>query len=211
VGYKEFFGREFIVSPAVLCPRPETELLVECALESVAGRESVSFIDLGTGSGCIAVTVAAELARCGVAFEGLAVDQSQAALQIAEQNAARHVQAGALCFQRSNWFKSVLPEMRFDLILSNPPYVEEGAGYSPELAHEPSAALYAAEGGLSEYRTIFATLENYIAADSIALFEIGNSQAAALETLAREIFRSACHISVKKDLAGHDRVLQIRF
>jgi len=160
VGHREFFGREFAVSPAVLIPRPETELLIEIALAKVgACRPAVSthpefrfaagernsrqtesgaarILDLGTGSGCIAITLALEMPRVQVS----AVDASAAALMVASHNAERH--GAKLRLLQSDWF-AALDRERFDLIVANPPYI---AAADPHLAagdlrHEPSSAL----------------------------------------------------------------------
>lgn len=210
-GSKEFYGRDFLVSPAVLCPRPETELLIEAALAAISDCGSVSFLDLGTGSGCIAITLAAECSGQGLNCKGLAIDASEPALEVARQNAATLVSQMDLRFQYSNWFSTITPGSKFDLIVSNPPYVEDDAGESPELAFEPASALYAGPAGLNAYRSIFSGISDFVTAESIALFEIGSTQGTAVSELAREMLGPACQLSVKQDLAGLDRLLEIRF
>lgn len=149
LGEKEFFGHLFAVSPAVLVPRPETELLVELALRRIDARATARILDLGTGSGCIAISLAVQ--RPDV--EVVATDASAAALQIARLNAARH-QVHNVRFQLGNWFAALPEPSHFDLIVGNPPYVATGDPHLDDLRHEPSLALLSGENGLTDLRTI---------------------------------------------------------
>ena len=148
IGQREFFGRDFIVTPATLIPRPETEILVETALEALPAA-GVAFADLGTGSGCIAVTLCAE--RPG--WRGIALDRSGRALSVAGRNARRHDTAGRLAFVRGDFLAPCLAPESLDLVVSNPPYVSltEYAALSPEVRDfEPVTALvpsFADDGG----------------------------------------------------------------
>lgn len=199
LGEREFWGRSFEVAPGVLIPRPETELLVEWALELLAGRDNAAVIDLGTGSGCIAVTLAAERPDLRVC----AVDTSADALPIAARNAARWAPDVELI--RSNWFDAVDPRRRFDLIVSNPPYI---AAHDPhleagDLRFEPSQALASGREGLDAIRLIAACAGARLATGGWLLVEHGWQQAGAV----REIFAAAGLVDIlsRRDLAGIER------
>lgn len=197
LGGKEFFGRGFRVTPAVLVPRPETELLVELALEKLppGGRA----LDLGTGSGCIAITLALERPDCAI----LAVEQSAAALALARENAA---QLGArLGFCSGSWY-AALPEgtEKFDLIVSNPPYVAEGDPHLAALMHEPVGALVSGADGLADIRRIVAGAPAWLKPGGWLMFEHGWDQGEACRgLLARAGFRE---VQTRADLAGIGRV-----
>lgn len=209
-GKKEFYGRDFITTPAVLCPRPETELLIESAIAKCRlFNKPIRFIDLGTGSGCIAITLIAELQAAGYEVYGTAVDCSAAALLVAYQNARLHGVTQNINIIRSNWFDSVAPE-GFDLLVANPPYIPYGKGSSPELNFEPEGALYADENGLAAYRTIFKQLPHYVKTGSVILFEIGFDQGGILLEQSKKDVPLSVTATLHKDLAGHDRVLELQ-
>ena len=200
IGYREFWGRRFRVTPDVLDPRPETETLIEQALK-VGGQR---ILDLGTGSGAIALTLACELPSAEVT----ATDISDVALEIARENA---VQLGAerVNFLRTDWWDGL--SGAFDLIVSNPPYItaSEMEILSPDVKNwEPHLALTPGGDGLNSYRQIAAQLSNYLAPGGTALFEIGHEQGAAVS----EIFLDAGCSSVQifSDLGGRDRVVAIK-
>lgn len=177
-GRRLFWGREFAVTADVLDPRPETETLVAAALEAPFAR----LLDLGTGSGCLIVTLLAErpVAR------GLGTDLSAAALAVARANAARHGVAGRVEFRRADWFSGV--EGRFDLIVANPPYIPaaELAGLSPEVRlWEPRAALTPGADGLAALRAILAGAAARLQPGGRILLEVGAGQGAAVVALAR--------------------------
>lgn len=204
VGVKEFYGIDFEVSPAVLVPRPETEHLVEIALESVPSAGEVRFLDLGTGSGCIAIAFALELRRRGRTVRGLAVDRSAAALQIAVRNVARHGLADLITLRASDWFSAIDVDERFDLIVSNPPYIAPGdTAVSPELRFEPAGALYAEERGLADLRRILVDGPRWLRPGGSIVCEFGSTQRGELESFqpALEFF---------PDLARCDRILRLR-
>lgn len=201
IGEREFYGRRFKVSGDVLDPRPETETLIEAALAEPFG----SVLDLGTGSGCILVTLLAERPRA----VGMGVDLSEAACLQASANAVLHGVEDRADIRKSDWFAAV--EGRFDLVVSNPPYISraEMDAVQPELArHEPRMALTDEEDGLSAYRTIAARARDVLAAGGRVLVEIGATQAAPV----REIFARAgwTALEVIPDLDGRDRVVQAR-
>ena len=192
-GLRAFWGREFIVTPDVLDPRPETEHLIEAALET----DFASVLDLGTGSGVILATLLAE--RPGA--EGLGADLSPSALTVARQNLDRHAPRGNLV--QSDWFDAV--SGRFDLIVSNPPYIAAGemAGLAPELSFEPRIALTDEGDGLTAYRIIAAKAAGHLTEQGRLIVEIGTGQGAAVA----ELFRAAGlkDVEIRRDLADHDR------
>lgn len=198
-GSRLFWGREFLVTPDVLDPRPETEALVAAALEEPFAR----VLDLGTGSGCLLVTLLAE--RSGAKGQGL--DLSPAALAVAERNAARHGVAGRAAFAVSDWL--VAGEGRFDLIVSNPPYIaaEEMPGLEPEVRdHEPRMALTDEGDGLGAYRTILAGAASHLAPGGRLILEHGATQADAVAVIGQENgFASPRHVL---DLDGRRRAVQ---
>lgn len=199
VGHREFFGREFAVSPAVLIPRPETELLIEIALAKVGADGAARILDLGTGSGCIAITLALEMSRVQVS----AVDASAAALMVASNNAERH--GAKLRLLQSDWFAALDGE-RFDLIVANPPYI---AAADPHLAagdlrHEPFAALASGADGLDAIRRIIAAAPAHLTADGQLWLEHGYDQAEAVWALLTAAGLS--DIEQYRDLAGIVRV-----
>jgi release factor glutamine methyltransferase len=207
LGEQEFYGLRFEVSPAVLIPRPETELLVEQALLELTRRDSRRrVLDLGTGSGCVIVSLASELVRRGLRAELTAVDKSADALAVAKRNASRHPGGDAIRFLQSNWFSSLSGEV-FDLVVGNPPYVEEGSlEVSREVHFEPEAALYSGPQGTDDIFRILGEAPRYLAPGGVVLLECGYRQGcvASDERFASDFSAR----SVIKDLAGKDRVLR---
>lgn len=199
VGYREFFGREFVVSPAVLIPRPETELLVEVALAGMAASESSRILDLGTGSGCIAITLALESCSAKVS----AIDSSEAALTLARHNA--ELLGGHVDFLLSDWFGSLGGE-RFDAIVANPPYIAASDRHLAEgdLRCEPLAALSGGADGLEALRHIIAAAPEHLTPAGAIWLEHGYDQADAV----RELLAAAglTGIEQHRDLAGIARV-----
>ncbi|MEM9969195.1 MAG: peptide chain release factor N(5)-glutamine methyltransferase [Pseudomonadota bacterium] len=198
IGKRAFYGRDFGVSRAVLDPRPETEVLIDSALS--APFESV--LDLGTGSGCILITLLAEQTHAW----GIGVDLSEAACLEASANAVRHAVQERAEILQSDWFERV--EGRFDLIVSNPPYLraEEMASLAPELRdHEPRLALTDEADGLSVYRLLAAHAQQYLTAEGRLLVEIGWQQGQAVPA----IFRDAgwADVTLARDLDGRPRVV----
>lgn len=197
-GSREFYGREFAVSPAVLIPRPETELLVELALARLPQRARV--IDLGTGSGCIGITLAAESAGLQV----LLVDAAAAALEVAHGNAQRWAPANTALLA-SHWYEAV-DGARYDLIISNPPYIAEGDAHlaQGDLRFEPRSALAAGGDGLADIRQIIDGARDHLQPGGWLLFEHGYDQAAACAALLDAAgFRERI---AERDLAGIVRV-----
>lgn len=216
LGEREFRGRRFMVSPAVLVPRPETERLVEAALErlppvAASGSGSPSHdaarrprvLDLGTGSGAIAVTLALERPD----LEVIATDASAEALALARANAVALGAAGNVRFAAGDWW-AALPDgaPRFELIVSNPPYVADGDPHllDPALRHEPRAALAAGARGLDAIDAIVAAAPRHLAPGGWLLIEHGHDQGAAVrERLARAGLRE---VATLRDLQGLERI-----
>ncbi|MFV1464945.1 peptide chain release factor N(5)-glutamine methyltransferase [Phaeobacter sp. JH18-32] len=198
IGEREFYGRRFKVSGDVLDPRPETETLIEAALAEPFSR----VLDLGLGSGCILVTLLAEQR----AATGVGVDLSEAACLQASANAVLHrVEARAEILQ-SDWFSAV--EGKFDLIVSNPPYIalDEMSELSDEVrAHEPEMALTDGGDGLGAYRTIAADLGDHLAAGGRVFLEIGPTQGTAVSDLL--LSAGLKEVRILPDMDGRDRVV----
>jgi len=197
LGLKAFYNHEFRVSADVLDPRPETETLVAAAL----GLPFDRVLDLGTGSGCILVSLLA--ARPGA--RGVGTDISEAALAVARENADRLGVAGRCEFLCSDWFEGV--DGRFDLIVSNPPYISasEMATLAPELRFEPRTALTDGGDGLSAYRAIAAGAGAHLAPGGRLMVEIGWRQGPAVAEMMRQAGLGA--VRILPDLDGRDRVV----
>ncbi len=181
VGSREFFGRPFRVSPDVLIPRPDTERLIELALAQIPPEQAVDVLDLGTGSGCIAITLARERPLARVT----AVDRSPAALAIAQRNAESL--GASVEFLASDWF-SALAGRHFDLVVSNPRYI---AAADPHLARgdvrfEPLSALAAGPDGLDDLRHLIATASAHLKRGGILLLEHGYDQAESVRSLLQQ-------------------------
>lgn len=201
VGWREFYGQRFRVTADVLDPRPETEVLVDAALERPAAR----VLDLGTGSGAILLSVLTHLPQA----VGVGVDLSDAALEVARANARDLGLAARASFQRSDWCADVAGA--FDLIVANPPYVSahEMRALSPELRlHEPRCALTDEGDGLGAYRAIAAQAPAHLALSGRLALEVGPTQAAEVGVLLRAA--GLRDIAVLPDLDGRSRVVTAR-
>ena len=197
LGRREFYGRDFSVSPAVLIPRPETELLVELGRAILADRRPARVLDLGTGSGCLAITLALESGA-----EVIAADISAAALAVARGNAER---LGAqVDFRLSDWFTAI--DGDFDLIVANPPYIAEGDSHltQGDLRFEPPAALASGSDGLAALRVIIAGARRFLRPEGRLLMEHGYDQGEAVAVLLAAAGFS--DIEQHRDLAGIVRV-----
>jgi len=209
LGYREFFGREFLTTPATLIPRPETELLVERVIEKVSLKvgdgetaikhKSRRILDLGTGTGCIAITLALECPGVLVC----AIDASKAALDVAQSNAQR-LNANVR-FLHSDWFAAVGGE-KFDLIVGNPPYIaaEDAHLLQGDLRFEPPAALASGADGLDAMRHIIAAAPAHLSAHGQLWLEHGYDQADTVRALLAAAGFTA--IAQHRDLAGIVRV-----
>lgn len=205
IGTKDFYLLKFDVTPAVLIPRPDTETLVQYALDFVKGNAQPKLLDLGTGSGCIAISIAH---RCKTA-EVLATDVSPDALTVAAQNAQKHGVAERVKFRKGDLFAAVPEGAKFDLIVSNPPYIapSEIETLATDVKdHEPRLALDGGPDGLAYYRRIAADAGRYLEVEAGVAVEIGYQQEAAV----REIFATTGAWSLGKtnqDMAGRPRVI----
>ena len=195
LGEREFFGLNFRITPDVLIPRPETELLVELALQRIPLQEPKRVLDLGTGSGAIALTIAHERPLAEVT----AVDASAAALEVAREN-GRRLGIANVSFVCSNWF-DVLDEQHFDLIVSNPPYVAADDPHlqQGDLPFEPQSALASGADGMDDIRRIVSRAPGYVRPGGWLLLEHGYDQAGQVSRLLQqagfdEVF-SACDLS----------------
>ncbi len=202
LGEREFYASVFNVSPDVLIPRPETEMLVNAALERIAPGGQVNVLDLGTGSGAIAISIAQQCSNVKV----VAVDDSKMALDIALNNSKRLLSDQArIRFVAGNWFDQ-LDGTSFDIIVSNPPYVAAGDQHLSrgDVLFEPRQALVGGRDGLDHLRVIIAQAPMYLADGGWLLVEHGHDQAAACRQLL--IDAGYREIVSERDLAGHVRI-----
>lgn len=200
LGEKEFFGLPLKVTPAVLVPRPDTEVLVEWALERLAERNAspgpARVLDLGTGSGAVALAMAQRAPQARVT----AVDASEAALAVAAEN-GRSLGL-PIEWRRGNWFSPVAGQ-RFDLVVSNPPYIAEGDPHLPALVHEPRSALVSGPDGLADLRAIVAGAPAHLMPGAWLLFEHGHDQSDAVGAL---LYAAGfADVTTRRDLATRPR------
>jgi len=204
VGFKDFWTLRLWVTPAVLIPRPETELLVEQALALISAS-SARVADLGTGSGAIALALAKERPR----WRMTATDASTEAISIARANAIelglKHIE-----FLQGSWFEP-LAGQRFDLIVSNPPYIaaNDPALSHPTLKHEPQMALTPGSDGMEALRTVIRETPDYLTRNGWLLVEHGATQAA--EVACELVARGFHHVTSRRDLAGHERITEAQW
>jgi len=199
LGRRQFWGRDFEVTPDVLDPRPETETLIAEALKGPAPKR---LIDLGCGSGISGVKLLAEWSSA----EGVCCDVSEPCLEVTARNASTHGVSSRIELVKSDWFSEI--EGRFDLILSNPPYIteEEMAHLDPDVAfHDPHLALTPGGDGLAPYRILAAAAHERLNAQGRMLVEIGWKQGADVATLFQEA--GLQNVTVISDLDGRDRVV----
>ncbi|MDD9335005.1 MAG: peptide chain release factor N(5)-glutamine methyltransferase [Rickettsiaceae bacterium] len=205
VGYKEFYSYQFIVNDKVLIPRQDTEVLVDAILSDIKINAELAILELGTGSGCIALSLLLEMPNSNVT----ATDISNEAIAIASQNAIKHKVSDRFKIINSNWFEN-LEKQKFDIIVSNPPYIsfDDTVYMSPEtLKYEPHLALFAEDNGLISYYIIAKEAKGFLKQNGKLFLEIGFNQLAAVT----EIFVSYGYTvkQVYKDLEGRDRGLLI--
>lgn len=200
IGMRDFWTLSLRVTPDVLIPRPDSETLIEAAIDAFGtARSPRRILDLGTGSGALLL---AALDHWGAA-SGLGVDASPAALAVARENAQRCGLADRAQLQAGNWGADIGEQ--FDLILCNPPYIAQDAVLAPDVRdHEPAQALFAGADGLSDYNILARQLASLLAPGGVAVFEIGYDQAETAGALFRE---QGFEVVLKHDLAGHPRAL----
>ncbi|MDA0222068.1 MAG: peptide chain release factor N(5)-glutamine methyltransferase [Proteobacteria bacterium] len=200
IGHRQFWGRSFKVTPDVLDPRPETETLIEAALKGTYSK----VLDLGTGSGCILLTLLAERANS----TGMGVDVSPEAMEVALANRKALGLDRPAIFALSDWFNKVIGS--FDLIVSNPPYIAlpEMAGLAPEvLRWEPMSALTPGLTGLEAYQMIAAGIQQFLAPAGRVLLEVGPSQSAAVAQMFQA--KGLDFVGMHKDFDGRERVVEL--
>ena len=203
IGHKEFWGRRFQVSEAVLDPRPDSETLIEVALPLLPPKQNLQLIDLGTGSGCLLLTLLAEreMAR------GLGIDKSRAALHMARRNAHRLGLRGRVALRHGDWLNG--ETALADMIVANPPYIESAEIARLDKAvrlYDPRGALDGGADGLTPYRRLMAPAFARLKSGGHLLLEIGATQAAAVTQLMTEAGFE--EILLQQDLAGRDRILR---
>ena len=200
-GHKEFWSLDLMVNPSVLIPRPETELLIEVTLDTLPVNKELHIVDLGTGSGAIALALAAERA----CWQLYATDQSPEALTLAKANATR-LKIDNIVFFQGDWFAALPRDIQFDAIVSNPPYVALNDPHLASLCFEPVAALTAGPDGLEAIRQISAHASSYLTVNGWLLLEHGYDQRQAMTALFQTAgFDPICSY---KDLAGKERVMK---
>ena len=204
LGLREFMGLNFKVSPAVLVPRPDTEILVEAVIERLQAKERPVFLDIGTGSGAVCLSLLKYLP----AAAACSVDVSPAALEVAGENAAALEVADRIEFFAGDLYAPVQGRL-FDAIVSNPPYIPDAdiAGLEPEVRdHEPHLALAGGTDGLDFYRRLVAQGEERLSPDGFMAFEVGIGQAAAVAALASGT-KTLGRAEILRDYAGIERVV----
>jgi len=205
LGYRDFWKHRFIVNANVLDPRPDTELLIETALAETTKNRPRRILDMGTGSGCILLSLLSEIRDS----KGTGIDLSAAALEVANRNADALTLSDRVDFIVSDWFSAL--DETFNLVVSNPPYISttENVTLSPEVIDwDPKAALFAGMDGLQAYRKIASGLAAVLKPDGTALFEIGFGQAASVTAIFKEAgFR---RVSSRLDMRGIERCLIVR-
>lgn len=204
LGVKAFWGLDFVLSAETLVPRPDTEMLVRAGVERLAGVSAPHLLDLGTGTGCIAISLLREIADA----RAVAVDLSQGAIDTAGENAARHGVADRLDLRVGSWFDPLRVGERFDLVVSNPPYIaeSESADLSVEVRdHDPHLALFGGPDGLAPYRVIAAGLAGWLKPGGTCLLEIGHAQGRDVVAILEQA--GFWQIGVAQDLEGRDRMV----
>ena len=207
VGHREFYKYDFIVSKDVLSPRPDTEILVEEALKIIKGSGSRRVLDLGIGSGCILLSLLAEVKN----LEGVGVDASSKALEVAQKNAKKMKLSSKVTLIQKNWFDNGFVgvfDKPFDVIVSNPPYIKTSDIEKLDIGvkkYDPILALDGGEDGLDSYRKIAEFAPFLLVNDGHLLLEVGHRQSRAVKDIFTD--KGLVHLGTVKDLAGIERVL----
>ena len=199
IGKAWFMGEYFKVTPDVLIPRDETELVVSKAIDIIKENNLKNILDIGTGSGCIACTIA-KRTKAVV----LGIDISSDALRIALDNVTALGINNRAVFRKSDLYSKIRKEEKFDMIISNPPYIPYGTQLSPEVMHEPKEALFADENCLKIYREIIESAPQFLNSNGWIIFELGINEAHAVENFLAKDFKN---ITILKDFAGIDRII----
>ena len=199
IGEAWFMGEFFKVTPDVLIPRDETELLVTRAVEIIRNNGLEEILDIGTGSGCIACSIAK---RTDATVLG--IDISSDALRIALDNVTKLGINNRAVFRKSNIYDRIRDGEVFDMIISNPPYIPFNAELSPEVLQEPHLALFAEDEGVAMYKKIIADAPRFLTKGGYLMFELGINQAESVKKMLEKNFENIC---IEKDLAGIERVI----
>ena len=206
LGYREFWGMRFKITPDTLDPRPDTERLVEMAIESLRDQPPCRILDLGTGSGCILLALLKEFPQAS----GIGLDINPGAVDVSRENMENNGLSGRATFYVSDWTDSLPDSGPFDLIVSNPPYIPEShiESLSREVRnHDPILALVGGADGLDAYKIIITEIKKLLSPQGICLFEIGQNQDADVGRLVEEAGLTVRRIGA--DLSGILRVLEI--
>ncbi len=195
-----FWSLTLTVSPATLIPRSETELLVEKALTIIPANQPYLIADLGTGSGAIAIAIAAERPLCRI----IATDISIAALQIAQHNAHYYQLQYNITFIAGYWFAAFFPQQQFDMIISNPPYIAKQDPHLQQLSYEPPSALIADQQGLKDIQHLIIHSKKYLKQGAYLLLEHGYDQSQTVQQYLSE--EAYLNIQSDKDLNGQYRI-----
>lgn len=207
VGEKEFYGLSFKVAPGLLVPRPDSETLIDAVRKRRPADAPLRVLDLGTGTGCLLLTLLHVFPRAS----GIGVDINPAAIRTAKENAIRLGQEGRVAFLVGDWAGGL--EGRFDVIVSNPPYIEAAdlAALPTEIREfEDRRALIGGADGLEAYRAILAVLPRLLSAGGLTVFELGKGQVDAVSGLAVKV-RPDAAIFIERDLEGRERVIGLEF
>lgn len=206
IGYKEFYGRDFFVTNDVLIPRPDSETLIECILNDYSNKsQNLSILDLGTGSGCLIITLLLEIQNA----TATAIDINQNTLEIAYKNAKKHNIHNDIEFILSDWFESIPQDKPFDIIISNPPYITSRDHMAQEtLLYEPEMALFDKKNnGKGNYDIIAKHARSFLKPEGVIYLEIGYDQEEEISNLYIE---AGYNIKEKKqDIGGHVRCLKV--
>jgi release factor glutamine methyltransferase len=206
VGHQEFFKHSFEVTPDVLIPRPETELIVEIVLDLFPDNARFSFADMGAGSGCIAISILQERPHA----QATAIDKSVRALKVVQRNAIRHQVLDRLRLLQSDLFSELGPGEMFDLIVSNPPYIPDGemSGLQREVQREPRSALAGGSDGLGVVRRLMRDAPHRLKPDGYLIFEFGINQDGAITDLVNQDLWEL--IEIRRDLQQIPRTIVLR-
>lgn len=210
LGYREFWKDRFLISPATLEPRPDTEILIESVLKKfpIEPAEGLKFLDLGAGSGCILLSLLGEYPH---SF-GYGIDISPGALECARANADRLGCSARVEFICSNWCEKLSGDSKFDVIVSNPPYIpcaEIGDLARNVRDFDPILALDGGADGLDPYRELIGSLKQFLAPNGWVFFECGIGQAEKIAMMAKK--SGAVEVEITKDLSGIERVVEISY
>lgn len=208
LGRKQFWKDSFVVTRDVLTPRADSETIVEAVLKQLPDvKKTYRFLDLGTGSGCLLLSLLREYK----ASSGIGVDNSAAALNVAAANARTNGLESRVAFFHGDWCKNLEYSAKFDVVVSNPPYIAsaEMATLMPDVRdYEPTGALHGGNDGLDCYRAILSQIKPHMLEGALLVFEVGEGQAE--DVVMHALAHGFTHVATEKDLAGIDRVVALR-